>query len=418
MQAGQRVLDFGTVVEALPAGDAVRNPCLLEAGLQRARLRVRAVEHGDGPVVARDPGARPVDRERCFFRRVLRVVDRGERRTLPGGAERVLQALSVVADHSLGGLEERRRGAVRGVEVDPPGVREDLLEVQDVAEFGSPPAVDGLVGVADDEHVVVFLGDQPREHVLRRVGVLALVDEDVAVPPGDRGPGIRLVMERPDGSEEHVVEVEAVGLAEDDLVGVGKARVAVPVLVLSPGFRAARVLHHVLEHAHPLDEGLRLPDADVDAGVEHALAHDVELLGLVGDPEVGPDAAAGPVLAQDASAQPVEGGDPHPARDVGREEFLEPAAHLAGRLPRERDGGDLARRGAALLDEVGNPRDDDARLAGAGAGDDEDGSVGGGGGFPLPVVQVGEERLPCLRGRPPVPACPVVVLHGRSAGWR
>ena len=53
-----------------------------------------------------------------------------------------------------------------------------------------------------------------------------------------------------------------------------------------------------------------------------------------------------------------------------------------------------------------------------GAGDDEDGSVGGGGGFPLPVVQVGDERLPCLRGRPPVSACPVVVLHGRSAGWR
>ena len=49
----------------------------------------------------------------------FRVVDRGERRTLPGGAERVLQALSVLADHSLRGLEERRRGAVRGVEVDP-----------------------------------------------------------------------------------------------------------------------------------------------------------------------------------------------------------------------------------------------------------------------------------------------------------
>ena len=251
-----------------------------------------------------------------------------------------------------------------------------------------------------------------------RVGVLPLVDEDVAVPPGDPGPGLRLVMERPDGSEEHVVEVEAVGLAEAGLAGVGGARVAVPVLVLSPGFRAARVLHHVLEHAHPLDEGLPVPDADVDAGVEHALAHDVDLLGLVGDPEVGPDAAAGPVLAQDASAQPVEGGDPHPARDVGREEFLEPVAHVAGRLPRGRDGGDLARSGAALLDEVGDPRDDDARLAGAGGGDDEDGSVGGGGGFPLPVVQVCEERLLCLRGRPPVPVCPVVVLHGASAGWR
>ena len=54
-----------------------------------------------------------------------------------------------------------------------------LLEVEDVPDVGAAPAVDGLVVVAHDAEVAVAAGEQLHELVLRAVGVLVLVDEDV-----------------------------------------------------------------------------------------------------------------------------------------------------------------------------------------------------------------------------------------------
>ena len=226
----------------------------------------------------------------------------------------MLHAFAVVPDHGLGGFEQPGRGAVGGVEVDPAGVGEVLLEVEDVAQLCAAPSVDGLVGVTDDEHVALVLCYEAREHVLGPVGVLALVDQDVPVPPGGCLPRVGLVVERPDGPEQHVVEVEAVGRSKHSLIGVGEFGVPVAVFVAFPGFRVCRVFHDVLENAHALDERLWLPHADVDAGVEHALAHDVDLLGLVRDSKVGADSAGRAVLAQEASTEPVERRYPDAAR--------------------------------------------------------------------------------------------------------
>ena len=79
MQAGQGVLYFRPVVEALPPGDPVRDPGLLESALERSRLRVRAVQDGDGAVVPADPGAGPVDGEGGLAGGVCCVVHRGQR---------------------------------------------------------------------------------------------------------------------------------------------------------------------------------------------------------------------------------------------------------------------------------------------------------------------------------------------------
>src|SRR3546814_12521352 len=67
-------------------------------------------------------------------------------------------------------------------------------EAQDVADLGATPAVDRLVVVADAAEVAVALRQEAQPEVLRDVGVLVLVDQDVAEAPR---------------SEEHTSELQS-----------------------------------------------------------------------------------------------------------------------------------------------------------------------------------------------------------------
>ena len=147
-----------------------------------------------------------------------------------------------------------------------------------------------------------------------------------------------------------------------------------------------------------MQQRLRLVDPGVDVGVEHALAHDVHPFGLVDDPEIGGHPDGGAVLAEQAAAQAVEGGDPHGSRVAGGEHRAQPLRHLVGRLAGEgerRDAGGLATAGAH---EVGDAGADHAGLSGPGAGDDEDRSVRGGDRFALAFVERGQELFMVVPG--------------------
>src|SRR2546425_9740047 len=60
----------------------------------------------------------------------------------------------------------------------------------------------------------------------------------------------------------------------------------------------------------------------------------------------------------------MEGADPQPLR-IRPEQGRYAGAHLAGGSVREGDGEDLRGGDPPLLDQVGDPRGEDARLAGA-----------------------------------------------------
>ena len=135
----------------------------------------------------------------------------------------------------------------------------------------------------------------------------------------------------------------------------------------------------------------------------HALLHEREAVVLVVDREVRrqPDVLA--VLAEDAHARRVEGGDERRADADGPEQALHPPGHLAGGLVGERDGEEIP-RGHAL--GRGQPRDavgDDPRLAAARAGEDEERPFSVGDGFALGGVQIIEETFQTCRHRHIVP---------------
>jgi hypothetical protein len=81
-------------------------------------------------------------------------------------------------------------------------------EAFEVVGVGAVPAVDGLVGVADDAEVVAAVQPGGQQGELQRVDVLELVDVEVPEPP-PLGVAERLVgAQRPDALLEQVVEVD------------------------------------------------------------------------------------------------------------------------------------------------------------------------------------------------------------------
>jgi hypothetical protein len=98
------------------------------------------------------------------------------------------QAPFVVGDQVRSGRQNMWSRAVVALESHDGGAGEILLEAQDVADLGTAPAIDRLIVVADAAHILGALGEQPQPQVLRHVGVLVFVDQDVAEIGGGKSP--------------------------------------------------------------------------------------------------------------------------------------------------------------------------------------------------------------------------------------
>jgi hypothetical protein len=97
------------------------------------------------------------------------------------GEQRLAEAALVVGDEVGGGPRMCGGRAVVALEPDDLGAGEILVEAQDVVDLGAAPAIDRLVVVADAAEVLASAGPgpEPQPQILRDVGVLVLVDQDV-----------------------------------------------------------------------------------------------------------------------------------------------------------------------------------------------------------------------------------------------
>jgi hypothetical protein len=182
-QVGQRILDFGAVEKAQPAVDAIADVVLDQLFFEVARLRVRAVQHGAfaGPAAVLNVLADAVDDE---ARLVLFVVGgiQCDRFAGPAGCPQMLaEALRIVGDDRVRGLENRRSRPVVLLETDGLGARKVAQEMLHVLDTCTAPAVDRLVVVADDKDLSGLPGQHANPRVLQRVGVLELVDQQVPI---------------------------------------------------------------------------------------------------------------------------------------------------------------------------------------------------------------------------------------------
>jgi hypothetical protein len=256
---------------------------------------------------------------------------------------------------------------------------------------------------------------------LRAVGVLELVDQDVA---GLRPCGLEPVRMRPQQrqrAQQRLAEVLQPGLGQPRVVELVDA-CELQVRPRPPGRRrAARAPERFLGVAAEGGRRHQLVLAAVDAVAEaghhvgrvaaQVVLHQLQL-GQAIEQEQGAvvvgrgnrrrqQPALDPVGARELHRVGVEGG--HPQRLVGhRERLLRPAPQLLGRARREREREHLAGR-RPPVHEPGEPAAEDARLAGARAGHHEEGSAGVGDGGALVRRELVEHRLDgrCGPGRVP-----------------
>ena len=220
LQVRHRVLDLGALVEAGAADHLVGNAVSHEQVLEDARLRVRPVEDCDvsrGDALVEQPANARSD-EACLGLLVLHL-DHADRLALAEvGPEALLEPVRVVCDDGVRGVEDPLGRAVVLLEPDHGGVREVTFEVEDVADVGTAERVYGLIRVADREQVAMPRRQELRDAVLRVVGVLVLVDQQVREDLLPAVADVVEALEQIHGAHEQVVEVHRVRLVQSSLV--------------------------------------------------------------------------------------------------------------------------------------------------------------------------------------------------------
>ena len=289
-------------------------------------------------------------------------------------------AVAVLADQRVGDIEDRLRAAVILFKQNLDVVGIILAEKLDVAIVGAAEAVDRLILVAHDKEVAVvrrFVDQQPQHLVLRRVGILELVNQEIGPLALILDAHVQVVAQQQHRAQQQVVEVHGV-VGEQRLLiaAVDAPGDLLEIGVRLEGFGRDQV---VLAVADVGVDGFGRVALFVEVQVAHYGAHQRHLVGAVVDDPVGLETGRRRLHAQDACADAVKGADGQPAqprrlsgqrRRAGKllEDQRHAFAHLAGGLVGEGDGGDVPRRDALLIDHVGDAPRQYARLAGAWAG--------------------------------------------------
>ncbi len=229
-QIGERVADLLALVEARAADHAIRQRQCDEALLEFAGLKAGA--HQD-----RDLLQRVLLAVQCLDfiadpARLLLGVPHPAHQDLVAlsgaGPERLAEAAAIVRDDPGRGSEDLRRRAVILLQPHDQRAREIALEPQDVADLGAAPAVDRLVVVADAAQIAVMLRQQPQPQILRDIGVLVLVDQQIAKAPLIGREDLGVGAEQRQIVQQKVAEIDRVHGCEAFLIGaVQRHRAAV-----------------------------------------------------------------------------------------------------------------------------------------------------------------------------------------------
>jgi|GEM_PF-1450627 len=387
VEVGEHVLDLGALEEAQAAVDAVGQLLVDQRLFQHPRLGVGAVE--DRGVGQRLAGLAPgVDALGDEARLVLLVeggIDLDGLAVRAVGPQVLAQALLVVRDDRVGGLENGGGGTIVLLQPHHMGLREIALEMADVLHLRPAPAVDRLVVVAHREDVPGAARQQAQPAVLQFVGVLELVHqqmgEALAVMVEQGG----VVAHRFQRTQQQLGEVDQPALAAELVIGVVQFQQLLAGGVVA-GLDMARALAFFLAAIDVARHHARRPAGVVQPALAQQALDQTDLVVGVDDLEGLRQPGLLPVGAQQAVGDAVEGAEPHAGGAV-TEQPLDPAAHLRRRLVGEGHGEDGIGRHAHRLHQPGDAVGEHAGLAGASASQHQGGGGWAGDGLTLGVVE-------------------------------
>ena len=395
-QIGMGVADLGPFVEARPADHHIGDGQHHEPFLERPHLERGPHQHGHVAVfhagLARMGAAGGLDLVGDQPGLGLAVPDAAHLDLVAAvvlGPQRLAQPVAIGRDQARGRAEDMLRRAIVALQPDDLRAREVAFEAQDVVDLGPAPAIDRLVVVADAADIAGRGRQQPQPQILGDIGVLVLVDEDIAKAPPVFLGDIRMLGQYGQVVQQQVAEVAGVQAAQPRLIG-GIEAVALAVgeiLGRGQGFgRPAAVLPVVDQ---PVQRPGR-PAFGVEIGRFQQLFADPFLIVGVEDGEAGLEPDQFGVPAQDLGRHRVEGAQPAQPLGRGADQMGNPLAHLARGLVGEGDDQQFPRFRASRRQDVRQSRRQHPGLAGSGPGQNEHGAVDALDRQPLFGVQSGQ----------------------------
>ena len=257
------------------------------------------------------------------------------------------------------------RGTVVLFQPDHVGAGKILFEPKDVAHLGAAPAIDRLVVVAHAADVHVPLRQKPEPEILRYIGVLIFVDEDVAEPPAVLLEQVIVLLEDLDHVEQEIAEIDRVQRLQPRLVfGVERGALPVEGAGIGGGDLVGRQ-RAILPAVDDRGQLPRRPAFLVDPGGADQLFHQPDLVVGVEDGEIGLQPHELRMAAQKLDADRVKRAEPGHPLDGLPHQLSHAPAHLARGLVGEGDGQDLVRPRRPGGQKMRDPRGQRARLAGA-----------------------------------------------------
>ena len=238
-------------------------------------------------------------------------------------------------------VEDIRGGAVILLELDYVAVREILLELENIADIRAAPAVNRLVVVADDAHVMPLSCQQAHEHILRVVRILIFVHVDIVEPVAVRLQHRRMLHEQFERFNEQIVEIQRVRAAQTvlvlEIVIVNHLAAVIAVGLLEPLVRTEQAVFRI---GNLRPHFLERQDFIVDIELFAKFLQHGHLVVVVVDGETAGIPQAFDIAPQNARAAGMKRGNPHIPGLIARQP-VDALAHFLGRLVCECDGQNL-----------------------------------------------------------------------------
>ncbi|TSE33650.1 hypothetical protein Tchar_01712 [Tepidimonas charontis] len=337
-QIRQRVLDLGTLEKAQAAVDAIRNTGVEQGAFEGAALCIAAVQQGD--FVRRDALLTRELADLLHHPLSLFVVAgqfddaHGVALTLLG-AQVFAQALPIVLDETIGGMQDVAHAAVVALQLDGRRDAEFAHEVAHIAHACAAKGVDALIVVAHRQHrvargheasVLFTPSQQFQPRILQAVGVLKLIHQNVPEAPlVVRADGLVIAQQLVRAQQQLAKIHHPFALT---LSFVGGVELDAPALLLVARPQVVRAQSFFLGVG---DEPLQLFGLDLLLIHLQALEQPLdgaELILHVQDLERGWQTQHLVMRAQHAVAQPMKGANPH-ATHVQRQQRRQARQHLA-----------------------------------------------------------------------------------------
>jgi len=374
-QIRDQVLDLGAIQKRGATGHVIRNAREPQCLLERTRLMVSAIQHRElvpprlvhaGQMRDRGSGA-------FGFVFVVAAFDDAQRHALGLLApELLVEQVRVVRDEAIRGAQDAPRTTIVLLELDDLERRIIARELGEIFRIRTAPRVDRLIVVADRRERAALAGEEFQQPVLRAVGVLAFVDEQVADALAPCESRFLVRVEHRDRQADEIVEIDCVECGQALLIvrvelgrfALAAARGARLGLVRRQAF-VLRARHQRLQR----EQCIR-PDA-----LRQQVLHDRLAVVAVEHRKVAAQSRARVLDLQELEPERVERAHRQPLRGRRRHALGDALAHLARGLVGERDRGDLRGRKILVPDQVRHLFDDHARLAGTCSGEHEQRAV-------------------------------------------